>query len=63
MPDTFYGVTVPGAQVVGSVLKQASTTGRNVELRITDGVADNSKVEVLKAISPIRYAVATNPPN
>lgn len=61
MADTYYGVTVPGAKVAGSVLKQASTTSRNVELRTLDGVSGNNKTEILKALDAIRKAIENGP--
>ena len=61
MANHYYGITVPGAnQVVGNVSTGTSTTSKNVELVVLDGVSGNSKEELLAAIEAIYLYVATD---
>lgn len=61
MADHFYGITIPGArQYVGGVSKATSTTSRNVELRVTDGVTGMSKEELLDAVEAIKAYITTD---
>jgi alkaline phosphatase len=60
MANHYYGVTIPGAQASGSVTKATSTTSKNVELVILDGVTGANKVEVLKALEAIANHITTD---
>lgn len=61
MADHFYGITIPGArQLTGGVTKATSTTSKNVELRVTDGVTGMSKEELLDAIEAIEAYITTD---
>lgn len=60
MANHYYGVTVPGAQTAGSVTKSTSTTSKNVELVILDGVTGNNKAAVLRALDAIRNYITTD---
>ena len=59
MSNTYYGITVPGAKI-GDVTKDTSSTGKNVELVVLDGVAGVSKVTLLKALEAIIDYVTTD---
>lgn len=57
MADTFYGVSL-GAGLDSSAVAVASSTGStDVELRHTDGLANMSKTDLLKAVDAIRAAI------
>lgn len=61
MANHYYGITVPGAnQTVGGVTVGTSTTGKNVELVLLDGVSGNSKEEVLAAVEALYNYIATD---
>lgn len=59
MADHFYGVDLGDAFGSGGVTTGTSTGSTDVELRVTDGVTGNNKVEVLKAIEKIKAQIAT----
>jgi hypothetical protein len=59
MADHFYSTSVPGA-TIGSVTKGTATAGTNIELRVTDGVAGNSKAEIAKALEAIADFILTD---
>lgn len=61
MANTYYGITVPGArQFTGGVTKAASTTSKNVELVVLDGVTGRSKEELLDALEAIKAYITTD---
>lgn len=61
MANHYYGISVPGAnQLAGNVTKATSTTGLNVELVLLDGVANNSKEEVLAALEALAAYITTD---
>jgi hypothetical protein len=58
MSSTYYGVTVPGSKI-GDVTTGSATTSKNVELVVLDGVAGNSKQEIVRALDLIAAAILT----
>lgn len=64
MANHYYGVTVPEIGVGGAsaetVTVGTSTTSKNVELVVLDGVTGNSKVELVKALKAIIAFITTN---
>lgn len=57
MANRFYSVKF-GAKVKGSITESATTTaGDDVELRITYGATNNSKLAVLAALEIIEAAI------
>lgn len=60
MANHYYGVTVPGPGVVGSVTVGTSTTSKNVELVVLDGVTGRSKEQLLLAIEAIEAYIITH---
>ncbi len=59
MANTYYGVTTPGSNL-GGVTVSASTTSKNVELVVLDGVTGRSKAQLLRAIDAIKAKIATS---
>ena len=60
MADHFYGIDMGGNFGSGTVTTGETTTGKKVELRVEEGVAGNTKLEVLKAIEKIKAHIQTN---
>ncbi len=61
MANHYYGITVPGGnQVTGAVTKSTSTTSKNVELVVLDGVTGISKEELLAALEAIEAYITTD---
>jgi len=59
MANHYYGVTIPGAKI-GDVTKSTSTTSKNVELVVLDGVTGMTKHQLLKALEAIVDYVTTD---
>jgi len=58
MANTYYGITIPGAnQTFDNVTKAASTTSENVELVVLDGVTGMSKAELANAVEAIKQKI------
>lgn len=57
MANHYYGVNIGAGADPAGVATGTSSTGKNVELVILDGVSGNSKTEVLKAIEEIKNAI------
>ena len=57
MADHYFGVNMGGGADPSVVAEGTSTTSKNVELRVTDGVTGNNKVEVLKALETIKNRI------
>jgi hypothetical protein len=62
MSKHYYGVTMPGADP-GDVVKSTSTTSKNVELVVLDGVTGRSKADLIRACDRLRdYILTDNAP-
>ena len=59
MANHYYGITVPGAKI-GDVTVNTSTTGKNVELVVLDGVAGMSKLVLIKALEALADYITEN---
>lgn len=59
MANHYYGVTIPGADP-GDVTKDTSTTSKNVELVVLDGVSGMTKLELVRAVEQIRDYILTD---
>jgi len=58
MANHYYGIRVPGAnQEIGNVSTGTSTTSKNVELVVLDGVTGRSKAELLAAVDAIKLKI------
>lgn len=57
MANHYFGVTVPGAGALGAVTTGTSTTSKNVELVVLDGVTGRNKVQLLLAIEQIKQYI------
>jgi hypothetical protein len=55
----YYGITIPGADP-GDVVKSTSTTSKNVELVVLDGVTGRNKMQLIRAIERIRDYILTD---
>ena len=55
----YYGIPYPGGSL-GDVVKSTSTTGKTLELLVVDGVTDNNRVEILKAIEALVSFITTD---
>jgi hypothetical protein len=57
MANHYFGVSIGAGLDPSGVSTGTSTTSKNVELVVLDGVSGNNKVEVLKAIEEIKNAI------
>ena len=61
MANQYYGITVPGGNALtGAVTKATSTTSKNVELVVLDGVSGMTKEELLASLDAIIAYVQTD---
>jgi hypothetical protein len=60
MADHYYGVDIGATFGSGGVSTGTSTTSKNVEIRIRDGVTGMNKTEVLKAIEKLEAYITVN---
>jgi hypothetical protein len=60
LANHYFGATVPGSTLASRVTTGTSTTSKNVEVVVLDGVTGNNKVEVLKALEAIMDFIATS---
>ena len=59
MANHYYGVNIGAGADVNNVATGTSTTSKNIELVVLDGVSGMSKVEILKGLEAIRNKIAT----
>lgn len=59
MANHYYGITVPGPHI-GDVTKSTSTTSKNVELVVLDGVTGMTKHQLLKALEALSDYITTD---
>jgi len=58
MANHYYGIDVPGAnQAFGNVSTGTSTTSKNVELVVLDGVTGRSKADLVAAVEAIKQKI------
>jgi hypothetical protein len=58
MANHYFGIDVPGARNgIGNVSTGTSTTSKNVELVVLDGVTGRSKEELIEAVEAIKMKI------
>lgn len=61
MANHYYGVTIPQSSATPSDISTGtSTTSKNVELVVLDGVTGRSKLELIKALEQFINYIATH---
>lgn len=57
MTDRFYGIDI-GGDMPTDVTEQATTTSKNIELRVTYDAAGMSKLTLLQSLEALQYYVS-----
>lgn len=60
MASHYYFGTIPNSSATGNVTKATATGGTNIELRVDDGIAGNSKHDVLKFLKELENFITSD---